>query len=267
MKVFEYADYREFLVQTLQRMPRKGYGQLAKIAQALDINPSVVTLVMKGEKHFTLEQAADLAAFLELSELETEFLLALVGHARAGKKNLKAALERKMEKLKAQAESLKDRLPPKAELTEEAKAVFYSHWYYSALRMLSAIDGKQTPEEMARHLGLPKQKARAALDFLLRHGLCVEEGGKIRVGAQSTHLGEKHPLVSRHHANWRERAITSLDRQGEHELFFTSPATIGKSDIPKVRKILMDAIEEAFKVIDPSPCEEALCLNIDWFRF
>lgn len=266
MKVFDYTDYRKFLEDSLKAMPRGGYGQLAKIAQALDINPSVVTLVMKGEKHFTLEQAADLASFLELTELETECLLSLVGLARAGKENLKTALKRRLAKLKAQAESLKDRMPAKSEMTEEAKAIFYSSWHYSALRMLSAIEETQSVDAMARKLGLPKAKVKRAVEFLVAHGLCAEKNGNIQVGPQSTHLGEGHELVARHHANWRERAISSLDKAGEGEFFFTSPVTIGKGDIPKVRKILMAAVEEAFKVIEPSPCEEALCFNVDWFR-
>lgn len=266
MRIFDYTDYRQFLADSLKAMPREGYGQLAKIAQALDINPSVVTLVMKGEKHFTLEQAADLAAFLELSELETEYLLALTGFARAGKENLRRAWQLKIGKLKNQAENLKDRMPAKSEMTEEAKAIFYSSWHYSALRMLSAIEETQTAEGMAKKLGLPKTRVKKALAFLISHGLCVEKNGRIMVGPQSTHLGEGHDLVARHHANWRERAIPGLDKQAEGEFFFTSPVTIGRNDVPKVRKILMAAVEEAFKVIDPSPCEEALCLNVDWFR-
>jgi len=47
---------------------------------------------------------------------------------------------------------------------------------------------------------------------------------------------------------------------------FTSPVSIAKKDIPEVKKILMHSIEQCFKVIDPSPCEELACLNIDWFR-
>jgi hypothetical protein len=86
------------------------------------------------------------------------------------------------------------------------------------------------------------------------------------MGPQSTHLGTESPLISRHHQNWRLKTIERASNISQNELLFTSPVSISKNDIPKVKKILMNAVEDCFKIIDPSACEELACLNIDWFK-
>ena len=267
MKIFDYDHYRHFLQAWLAQLPNQGHGQLVKIANSLDIHPSVVTLVLQGKKDFNLEQASDLATHLELSDLESEYLFVLVNQARAGRDGLRKRLQRQAQKIRAQASTLKDLLPPQKELSEEAKSVFYSQWYYSAIRILSSVEQYQSAEALARRLELPRAKVKDILDFLVRHGLCEERDGKFIMGPQSTHLGASSPLVTRHHANWRERSIFQLEKMREDELFFTSPISIATKDLQRVRKILVAAIEDAFKVIDPSPCEEVACLNIDLFRF
>jgi uncharacterized protein (TIGR02147 family) len=267
MKVFDFENYRDFLRLTLQNLPKRGHGQAAKIAQALDIHPSLVTLVLQGKKDFTLEQASDLAEFWGFSELEADYFVALVGVARAGRESLRRRLRRQLGKLRAQAATLKDLIPPATELSAEAKSIFYSQWYYSAIRMLSSLERYHSADAIADRLGLPRAKVNVALEFLLRHGLCVEEAGKLRMGAQSTHVGNDSPLVTRHHVNWRERGIACVENMRDDELFFTSPVSIARKDVPRVRKVLVQAIEDAFKIIDPSACEEVACLNIDWFRF
>ena len=266
MRIFDFQNYREFLNATIRAQPNRGYGQAAKIAKSLQVNPSIVTLVLKGEKDLTLEQAGDFADYLGLSELETDYFLALVCHARAGKEGLKRKYQKQLEKLRAQSKDLKARMPAKKEMSEESAAIFYSHWYYSAIRMLSSLDGFHTPDQIAKRLQLPSKKVRHALDFLVRVGLCTEKNGRYDIGPQSTHLAADAAMITRHHVNWRERAIQAADHMKDDELFFTSPVTIAAKDIGKVRAVLVAAIEDAFKIVDPSPSEEALCLNLDWFR-
>ena len=56
---------------------------------------------------------------------------------------------------------------------------------------------------------------------------------------------------------------SSINSLSSNELLFTSPVSIAKEDISKVKKVLMGAAEDCFKIIDPSECEEIACLNID----
>jgi uncharacterized protein (TIGR02147 family) len=264
--IFEFDEYRRFIAAHLKALPNEGYGQLAKIARAISLNPSTLTLVLQGEKDFTLDQANDFCEYLGMAELETEAFILLVLLARAGKPNLKSRLLKQIQALRKKSNELKNRLPPKAELTEEAKSIFYSQWYYSGIRVLTSISEYRSVENISQRLRLPKSTVKQALDFLLRIGLCKEKAGKAQIGPLSTHLGADSPLVSRHHQNWRLKAIEKSDQISTNELMFTSPISIARGDIPRVKKILMAAVEECFKVIDSTTPEELVCLNIDWFK-
>jgi uncharacterized protein (TIGR02147 family) len=270
--VFDYVDYRAYFKSLFQEKPHQGYGQLAKIARAISVNPSILTLVLKGEKDFTPEQANDLTEYFQLTDLEAEYFLNLVALSRASKPNLRARVSRKLKELQAKSMEVKSRIPPQAELSEESKAIFYSSWYFSAVRLLTSIEGFNSLEIISERLGLPRGTVKQVLEFLVSTGLCIEKKNrKFTMGPQSTHLGADSLLVSRHHQNWRLKAIERSQRvphqiPSERELFFTSPVSISKKAIPEVRKVLVSSLEDCFKIIDPAPCEELACLNIDWFE-
>ncbi|MDO9183168.1 MAG: hypothetical protein Q7U04_12205 [Bacteriovorax sp.] len=50
------------------------------------------------------------------------------------------------------------------------------------------------------------------------------------------------------------------------DLAFTAPVSIAKKDIPKIKKILLEAITEISKVVEDSPSEEIVYLGIDWIQ-
>lgn len=265
--VFDFSDYRKFIHDLLSKQKAGGYGQLARISKALSINPSIVTQVLKGKKDFTLEQANDLAEFLGLTDLESEYFLCLVQIERAGKKNLRDRWERRRRELIEKSESLKARMPARKELDEASKAVFYSQWYFSGVRILTSVPGFDSVEKVAERLGLPRSTVKRVMDFLLATELCVEEAGALRMGPQSTHLEAASPLVARHHINWRQKAIEKMHHLERDELCFTSPLSLSVGDFEKVRKLLMAAVEDTFAIVDPSPSERTAFLNIDWMRY
>ena len=201
-----------------------------------------------------------------MTELETSFFMCLVALRRAGKPNLRSRIQKEIQSIRRKSKELKNRIPPKTELTEEAKAIFYSQWYYSGARLLTSIDGFNSAEKISERLQIPRITIKRVLEFLHSTGLCVEKNGQYKMGPQSTHLGTDSPLIARHHQNWRLKTIERANQISSHELIFTSPVSIATADIAKVKKVLMGAVEDCFKIIEPSSCEELACLNIDWFK-
>jgi len=57
-----------------------------------------------------------------------------------------------------------------------------------------------------------------------------------------------------------------MDSREETELFFTSPMSLAKKDIEKIREVLAKAIQSSLEICKNSPAEEVVCLNIDFFR-
>lgn len=267
VNVFEFNDYRRFMEAYMEALPRRGFGEMGRIATAVGVHPSIITLILKRKKNFSLEQAFDFCEYAGFNGQESDYFMLLVQSERAGKSNLKRKFEIQAEELREKSKAVKSRLPKRAELPAEKRALFYSQWYYSGMRMMTTLPGKQSAEVFAAQLGIPRATAVQVLQFLVENQLVIEKDGRLELGPSKTHISADDPLVQRHHANWRQKAIFHLDSVAPDELHFTGPLSISKKDIPVVRAILLKAIEDVFKVVDPSPSEEAACLTIDWFRF
>lgn len=267
MRIYDFGnDYKRFVIERVRSLPRHGHGEFQKIARALRISSSLLSQIFRGSKDLTAEQAEALAQHLGLGELESEYFVLAVLRERAGTNGLRQRFEKRMGEIRGRADELVNRIPHSVELTEGAKAMFYSDWSYSAVRLLSAVPGHQDAGAIAEALDLPQAVVRSVLDFLLAHGLCVDDGkGGVRMGPQRTHVPSSSPLVSRHHVNWRLKAINALPQPDVTDLFFTSPMTFSVKDKETLRRLLVDCIQAVNSVVDPSPSEMLGCLNIDFF--
>jgi uncharacterized protein (TIGR02147 family) len=266
MKIFDYSDYKRFVRERLATMPKKGRGEFQKIAQALRVNTSFVSQVFGGYKDFNLEQGSDFCIYWGLSPIETDYFLALIQLARAGSEPLKKNIRRQLVEISKNAHTLSHRLPKEAELNAADRATFYSNWYYSGIRQLTATPQGQSLEQIAACFDLPRDLVRQVLQFLLESGLCIERDGKIQTGPKSTHLEATSPLVSRHHMNWRLKAMERHPRLTVDELAYTSPMTLSKKDVLLIRETTVRFIEHVTKIVDSSASEELYCMNLDWFK-
>jgi uncharacterized protein (TIGR02147 family) len=266
MSIFEGSDYKIFFRKRLKSFPKEGRGQLLKVAAFLKTPPSTLSQVFHGDRHLTLEQAADIVDFLALSEKEAEYFLALVELARAGNPRLRKHCEKRLARIKEESQSIKTRVEHKKTLGENEKFIFYSSWHYSAVRILTSIPGFQRPPQIAASIGLSLQRVQEVLEFLVRHGLCVEAGGKYSYGPSSTHIGAEDPLVFRHHGNWRERALARHNQANAlkpHELSLTIPTSTSREAMEKVKRELLDCADRVFKIFDESECELFGYLTLD----
>lgn len=266
VKVFDFINYKTFVLQYLQQLPKKGHGQLSRIAEALGVHTTMVTHVLKGDLHLGPEQALALSEFLGLNDLETEYFVNLVGLARAGDQRTKKYYSKNLETLKEKASNLRDRLQVKNALDESDQAIFYSTWIYTALRLLSAIPEYQSARAMAEKLNLPQKQVNKSLEFLLSRGLCAEKDNRIVYGDVKTYLESGSPLVTRHHINWRMKLIEQLQHMQPDELAFTFPVVIAEKDYAKIREEIVRMIEQVKKISDPSESEKLYCMTIDWLE-
>jgi uncharacterized protein (TIGR02147 family) len=240
---------------------------IEKIATHLRVHQSLVSQVLAGKKDFSEEQAYRVGQFFKMDEREIEYLLTLVRLARTTMPELRALLERQLEQLRAPEESSKlDSELKTTPLSEAEHSVFYSSWYYSAVRLLSSLPGHHTPAKIAEYLGLSVGEVRAIADFLVKAGLCVERNGQLSLGPKRTLVSSGSPALARHHLNWRLRAIESHQRSPHLPVAYTAPMTLSRADADKIRALLWEAIWKIEPMIEPSPSEALFCLNIDWFE-
>lgn len=266
MNVFQQKGLRALLKQYIQQLPKRGRGEVSRIARHLRVSTTLVSQVLSGEKLFTVEQARALAPFLGFGELESAYLVYLVLWERAGTEELRAFWQEKLEELRERSLRVASRVSTDRKLSDTERAVFYSSALYSAVRLWCSTgkDGK-TLDEICRRFGLSRAKAAAILRFLTEVGLAEERGGRFFLGAQKTHLEEGSPFLLRHHSNWRMRAVAGAEELSPEELMYTAPVSLSRQDFARLREEMLAFIKTFLARVHASPAEEVACLNLDFF--
>lgn len=232
----------------------------------MGVSTTFVSQVFRGDKRLSLEQGVLVCEYFGLTELETEYFLKLILVERAGTVKLKALLRAQAERIKDKSAEISSWLDVKKVLPEKEKAIFYSEWHFSAIALLIGVPGYQDLESISRHLGLPRKMVGDAIQHLLQMGLVVRENDTLKVGPSRTHLDANSPFIKLHHSNWRIKALEHMAYASSEELHYSAPMTLAARDVPKVRAFLLEVIAKIGKIVDPSPPEDLMCLNLDWFE-
>jgi hypothetical protein len=162
--------------------------------------------------------------------------------------------------------NLKDRLEFKDSLSEVDQAQYYSAWYFTAIHLIVSLSPYTEPQSIARALQLSNSIVLNVLEFLVSRGLVLKLGTQYSVGPTSIHLGKDSPMLLRHHSNWRLKTQVEIEKNPTAGLHYSSVVTLGRADIPKVKEIMVQAIEQIRAVVRPSPNEELCCYTLDFFE-
>jgi uncharacterized protein (TIGR02147 family) len=264
ISVFDFLDYRAFLNSWIDEQSKVTKGLKGKLAQTSGVSSSLISLILKGEKHLSLEQAAEISDFIGLNEKESEYFFLIVELGRAGTVKLQQKLKKRAQE---QTKKISKRLVQNMEINDEVKSVYYSSWIYSGLRNLTALPGKHDVPSLAKRLRLPATVIAKATEFLVQNGLCRIEKNGIAYGSQRSHLDADSPFVVKHHHNWRNRAMHFMDQGDPAHLFFSSPMSLSEETAEEIRRLLPKFIEQVMAKVGPSKSEKVYCLNIDWFEY
>ena len=264
--VFTYQDYKPYLQAWIESQPSRGRGLKTKLALAMGCNTAYVTHVLSGTAHLSLEQAERASGVLGHTDEEKSFFLLLLQYSRAGTKTLREFLKRQIDQAVERHFNLKDRLDFQKSLSLEDQATYYSSWHYSAILVSLSIPELQTPSALSQHFGISRNSVKVALDFLTSRGLAATDGGKFRTWPVSIHLGVDSPHLNKHHMNWRVRAMNSLSDERRENLHYSSVISISQADEPKIRAVLVKAIEEVRGIVKNSKEDSVYAYTLDFFR-
>ena len=265
--VFEYRDYKTYLLDFIDSQPRQGHGIQSQIASKLNCHSAYITQVLKKDANFSLEQAENLNSFLAHKSDEADFFLLLVQIGRAATKSLKERLTRQQKNILAKRQVLKERFSGKNVLKPEQQMTYSSQWYYCAVHILISIPEFQHKESIAEKLNLTTEKVSTILEFLQSVGLAVAKGSRYEfAGNDFLFLGTDSPLLPRHHSNWRMIAVDALSRPENKDIHFSTVVSLAKSDIEKLKEKLISEIESSRAIIRKSTEEEIYCYNLDFFK-
>jgi uncharacterized protein (TIGR02147 family) len=266
-EIYNYRDYKTYLRDRIDASPSGGRGIRSALSTAIGCQIAYVSRVLNGDAHFSLEQADSLNRFLSHLEEEGHFFILLVEFARAGTQTLRSYFERQIERILEKRLVLHERLDVKKSLSKDDQFIYYNAWYYSAIHIILTIpEFQRSPEKIARHLGLTPEKVTEVFDFLISVGLVVREKGKYLPGLARIHLSTHSLMYSKHHTNWRIKAIESLNRSPDADLHYSSVVSLSESDVGKLKSMTIEFIQNAKNLIKDSPEESLHSFSTDFFR-
>ncbi len=263
--IFDYRDYKEYLAAALDA--RKGKGLRSRLAESLHCQPAFIYRVLNlGEVHFSQEHAMLINQFLGHDTAESHYFMLLLHYARAGSRLLEDYYRKQIQEIHEKRQLISERIQVKNQLSELDQTTYYSEWYYSAIHILLLVPGFQTKSEIAGGLKLPLPLVGECLEFLKKTGLASHEGGRYKAGASRIHLAKNSPMTSKHHANWRIKAIQALETRSVENLHFSGPMSISEDDALKIKEMLLKVLEQTEPLIRASKDEGLFCLSMDFFR-
>lgn len=265
MDIFTYNDYRKILADWLQLEKKQHRLNASMLAERIRVHPTFISQVFKGNKDLSSEQWLEICELMNLSEIEGDYLHFLLLMNRAGTKKTRTFYQKKMDEILRKRLRLQDRFKDHKQLTDQERAIFYSSWLYSALRLYCSCEEGKTFEQLVQKFELSKNKANEILEFLCAFGLCKFEKGQYHLGDQHVHVSANSPFVIRHHTNWRLRALNSLESSTTEELNFTAPMSISKKDFHIIREKIVKLIQESVEIAKASKAEDLAALTIDFF--
>lgn len=262
LDIFTYDSALKFILDFIEM---KGHGYKAEISRATECQSAYVSRVLSEKAYFSLEQSERLARLFLLNDLEERFFLTLSQRDRAGTKELKSYFNKLLKELRDSRKNLKARVKAPSEIDENDRHVYYGSWLYGAVYVMTSIPKYQSTEALSAALGVPAKKIITVLEFLVSIGLVKQQNQKYVIAAGSIHLGKESPLISKHHVNWRTRALNSIDQAHPEDLHYSLVMALSHDDLETIKGRIVDMIEETNKILGPSKEEEVQVLCIDLF--
>jgi hypothetical protein len=184
---------------------------------------------------------------------------------RSGSKDLERFYQKKLSEIRDRRKQIKERVRARSDLTEAEQTTYYSSWHYTAIHMCLMVPELRTRAAICRYLGLSPSIVAGVFEFLFRVGLAKESGSQIIAGPARIHLAHHSPLISRHHTNWRMRAIESLDAPQERDLHYSLVMSISDEAAEKIREALLKTVQEIEPVLKAAEDKTVYTLNLDLF--
>lgn len=187
---------------------------------------------------------------------------------RAGTTALKAYYKKELELLRTTHLNLSQNVEQK-ELDENAQAVYYSHWLYGAVHMLSLFDNINSVLDISKRLNISLQKAETITQFLLRHGILTRNKlGHLEIGETNLHLKQGSPFLTRHQINWRLQSILNIEEEKKAgDIHYSALISMSKADSEQIKEKIIQLIDNNLKQIKDSKDEVLFCSIFDFYEF
>jgi len=265
MDIFNYENYKLFVLDWIKEKPKFGRGEFKRISDFLKVSSVLISQIFKGQKEISTEQAIRLCDYLGLIELEKKYFISLVSISRAGTHVLKEFYRKDILELKQFSKDISKRVSNTKFLSREDSAIFYSDWKYSAIRLACGLNNI-TKTKIREYFHLDDDTLERYFEFLQSRNLIISERGLLKLGPSSTHLSKSSPFVKQHHRNWRIKSVESIDKMKTDEIMYTAPMCISSDLYDNFNRKILKLIDDIMKDAKESKADNLFYFNIDLRR-
>lgn len=267
LSIYSHESYHSYL-EALMASGRFGKrGPRSRLADSAKCQLAYVSQVFCGQSNFSLEQAAGIAQYLQLDDMERAYFFDLILLARAGTNEVQTFYQRRVKEVRGTQLNLSRRLKSSRALSEDHRAGYYGAWYHTAIHMLTHIAKFRTAQVIATRLSLSLSTVQRSLEYLLGIGLLRCDGFTYKPTQSDLHLTKGSPFLSKHLSNWRIQAVVAADNPRTESLHYSSVMSLHPDDAMTIREILTRAIERTREVTAESKEEESVFVcNVDFFE-
>lgn len=267
VSVYDFHDYRAYLRAHILNCAQGKHGEKSRIATAIRCHNAYFSQILSGKADLSLEQTQELSEYLSLNEPETDYLLLLVNHGRAGTQKLRTYYLQKIRSIDEKRMRLENRIPETKQITKEHQSIYFSAWYYSEIHlMVTTLSGYASVPALQKALKLPALAVKEALQFLEESGIVKRDGLKYVPGPVNLFLGADHSMIRAHHTHWRMQAIRSLENRDPEDTHYSAVVTVKRADFNLIRKHILTFLEQHRSLVAESSEEDTVAaLTLDWF--
>lgn len=272
ISVYEFSDYKKFILHWIEQTPNRGRGQRIKLAAALGCQTPFITHVLSGDYHLSIEQAEACSRWLGLGGDDAEYFMLLVLKQRSSTKSSSDFFQKQLTQKKVEHNILQKRIQVEQGLAPEIQNQYYSHWDYAAVHMALLNPESRTAEKLEVLLDRSRSRINMILQFLLQAKIIEAENKKgsdarFVVKNSMIHLEKNSPLLRQHHTNFRLKAIDQIRETAADQVHYSGVLSLSQKDFEWVSSQLAQFLEELGKKLKDSPDEDLAVLNFDWFKF
>lgn len=265
MELFDFTEYREVIKWQIEKNESvRGYQTV--LAKAAGCQRAFLSQALHSHVHLTLDHCAGLCKFWQFDDSETDYFLELVSLARSSSPSLQRIIERRIKSIKKSRLNLAERFKIENPLNENAQAIYYSSWHIAAVHVLLSIPEYSDAKKISKRLRLSTVVVDQTIKTLQDLKVIKKSTKGWNVSFNDLYLPKASHFTSVNHINWRQRAIENIQGQDPEALHYSVVSALSVKDIEIFRKNILKCIEDTRKIVAPSPEEEMVCFNCDFFR-
>jgi uncharacterized protein (TIGR02147 family) len=262
--IFGYIDYKSYIRDSFP-IHGDSRGERTKLASFLGCRSAYISQVLNTGTHFSLEHAKLIDEYLHHKPDESRYFMTLMHLGRAGSKKLEEFYLKQLKEMRESKNKVSQRTKG-ALISESDQAIYYSAWYYSAIHLLVLIPKLRTLNALTEALRLPKKTVHNAVQFLISKGFLEVREDQYFATESRIHLNPDSPMLFKHHANWRLRAIENTELGDNNDIHYSGCIAVSQKNADLVRDKILNLIGELEPILSEPLEEVAFGICMDFFK-